>query len=173
MKIISLTIISALTLFIACTGNNSNNANQSTNQPTDKVVTNRIFARGPVITGTNAAYFDGTAYLNMMVTDETNFDCTVGNVTFEAGCKNNWHSHPGGQLLLVTAGEGYYQEKGKPIQLIKTGDVIEIHPNVVHWHGATPDSMMEHISIVTRSASMGPAAWFEPLSDEDYYSYNK
>lgn len=130
---------------------------------------NTIFPKGQKI---NNDHFEGTAWLQMIMTNTEAFDCTIGNVTFEAGCRNSWHSHPGGQILLVVSGEGYYQEKGQPIQLIRPGDVVEILPDVVHWHGAAPDSPMEHLAIGTRSG-MGPAVWGEPVSDEDYYSYKE
>lgn len=112
-------------------------------------------------------YFTGISYLQMLMTDEKNFDCSIGNVTFEKGCRNNWHSHPGGQILLVTDGGGYYQEKGNPARIIKAGDVIEIKPDVIHWHGATPRSEMTHIAISTRT-SLGPAVWGAPVTDEEY-----
>lgn len=70
----------------------------------------------------------------------------------------------------MTEGTGYYQEKGKPIQLLKKGDVVEILPNIVHWHGATPDSEFSHLAISTRS-SMGAAVWLEPVTDEEYNSF--
>jgi quercetin dioxygenase-like cupin family protein len=127
---------------------------------------NAIFPQGEKISNN---HFKGTAYLRMLMTNAETFDCTVGNVVFEAGCRNSWHSHPGGQILIVTSGEGYYQEKGTPVQVIKTGDVVEILPNVVHWHGATPDSRMEHIAIGTR-AGAGAAVWLEPVTDEEYNS---
>lgn len=107
-----------------------------------------------------------------MVTDKENFDATVGNVIFEPGVRTNWHSHPGGQILLCTKGTGYYQEKGKPIRLLKVGDVVEIVPNIVHWHGATPDSKFEHIAIGTQS-SKGSVVWLQPVSDEKYNSLIK
>jgi quercetin dioxygenase-like cupin family protein len=127
---------------------------------------NTIFPKGEKISN---SHFEGTAYLQMLMTDAGTFDCTVGNVTFEPGCRNSWHSHPGGQILLVTSGEGYYQEKGKPAQLIRTGDVVSILPDVIHWHGATPHSGMEHIAIGTK-ASAGAAVWLEPVTDEEYSS---
>jgi quercetin dioxygenase-like cupin family protein len=127
---------------------------------------NAIFPQGEKILNNN---FNGTAYLRMLMTNAETFDCTVGNVVFEAGCRNSWHSHPGGQILIVTSGEGYYQEKGKPVQVIKTGYVIEIPPNVVHWHGATLHSRMEHIAIGTK-ASAGASVWLEPVTDEEYHS---
>lgn len=129
----------------------------------------RIFPKGVVI---NNDYFSGTAWLQMLSTDKENFDATIGNVVFEPGVRNNWHSHPGGQILLCTKGTGYYQEKGKPIQLLNVGDVVEILPDVVHWHGATPDSEFEHIAISTQ-LSKGSVVWLEPVTDEEYNSYKK
>jgi quercetin dioxygenase-like cupin family protein len=140
--------------------------NQSKEEKTMKT-SETIFPKGELI---NNDYFNSKAWLQMLVTDKENFDLTIGNVTFEPGCRNNWHWHPGGQILLCTKGQGYYQEKGKPIQLLNVGDVVEILPNVVHWHGATPDSEFEHIAISPQSHK-GAVVWQEPVSDEDYNSY--
>lgn len=126
-----------------------------------------IFPIGEII---DNEYFSGKAWLQMLVTDQQNFDVVIGNVTFEPGVRNNWHSHPGGQILLCTEGQGYYQEEGKPIRLLNAGDVVEILPNVVHWHGATPDSRFSHIAISTR-VSLGGAVWMQPVSDEEYNRY--
>lgn len=131
--------------------------------------TNEIFPKGEVITGANAANFSGIAYLEMLMTNAADFDCSIGNVSFEPGCRNSWHSHPGGQILLVTAGEGYYQEKGKSIQLIKAGNVIEIKPDILHWHGATPNTAMTHLAISTQ-VHLGTVVWGEPVTDEQYNS---
>ena len=125
--------------------------------------TNGIFPKGQKA----EANFTGTAWVQMLVADNASFDTQVYNVTFEPGCRNYWHSHPGGQLLLVTSGEGYYQEQGQPIRLLKPGDVVEIKPDVVHWHGATPDSELVHLGITTQ-AGKGPATWYEPVSDAEY-----
>ncbi|MDR2010899.1 MAG: cupin domain-containing protein [Bacteroidales bacterium] len=118
------------------------------------------------------AYFTGTAWVEMLVSDDKTFDTQVYNVTFEPGCRNYWHSHPGGQLLLVTSGKGYYQEKGKPIQLLQPGDVVEIKPDIIHWHGAAPDSEFIHIGITTQ-AEKGVAVWYDSVSDEDYNNYKQ
>lgn len=84
-----------------------------------------------------AQYFVGQSYLNMLSTERV----TIGNVTFEPGCRNNWHiHHKGGQILLCTAGRGYYQEWGKEAQELHPGDVVNIPPEVKHWHGAAKDS---------------------------------
>jgi quercetin dioxygenase-like cupin family protein len=162
-------IFSACLVVIMTACSNKSGNNESTMESSNDVQLNAIFPKGEEISNNN---FEGIAYLQWLMTDTENFDCTLGNVTFEPGCRNSWHSHPGGQILIVIAGEGYYQERGKPIQLIKKGDIIPIKPDVVNWHGATPDSAMEHLAIGTRS-NMGPAVWYEPVSDEDYYSYAK
>ncbi|MEW5920753.1 MAG: cupin domain-containing protein [Bacillota bacterium] len=123
-----------------------------------------IFSKGEKITN---EYFIGTAWLEMLVSHDSIFNCPIYNVTFEPGARNNWHKHPGGQILLVTGGKGYYQEEGKPVQVIKEGDVVKIHPNVKHWHGATPDSWFVHVGIST-NPQKGDAEWLEPVTDEEY-----
>lgn len=114
-----------------------------------------------------AAYFTGIAWVKTLVPAGDLTDTLVGDVTFEAGCRNNWHTHPQGQVLVVTAGTGYYQEKGKPAQLLRVGEAVSIAPNVVHWHGATQDSRFTHISI-NPNASKGVVDWGVPVTDEEY-----
>lgn len=113
-------------------------------------------------------YFTGTAWVKMLVTDDNKiYNCQVYDVRFEPGTKTKWHAHPGGQILLITDGTGYYQEKGKPARLLKKGDVVEIPPDVVHWHGAAADSGFVHIGI-SSSTQKGPAGWFSEVTDEEY-----
>lgn len=107
------------------------------------------------------ANFSGNAYLKMVFTDEKPLNTSIGNVTFAPGSRNNWHSHKVGQVLLVTGGEGWYQEEGKAAQLIKKGDVVNILPNVKHWHGATKDSWFVHLAMTP-----GETEWLEPVDDE-------
>lgn len=110
-----------------------------------------------------AQFFVGQSYLQRLVADP-DVNVGVGNVTFEPGCRNNWHIHQDGfQLLLVTGGEGWYQEEGKEAQFLKAGDVIVTHDGVKHWHGATSDSWFEHIAITA-----GTPIWLEQVSDEEY-----
>lgn len=91
-----------------------------------------------------AQYFVGQSYLNMLSTERV----TIGNVTFEPGCRNNWHiHHKGGQILLCTAGRGYYQEWGKEAPELHPGDVVNIPPEVKHWHGAAKDSWFAHLAV--------------------------
>jgi 4-carboxymuconolactone decarboxylase len=101
------------------------------------------------------------------LTSMKELNAPVSNVTFEPGCRNNWHSHTGGQLLICVGGEGYYQEKGKPARRLKAGDVIEIAPDVVHWHGAAPDSWFSHLAIECNPQT-NSNAWFDPVTDEEY-----
>ncbi|BBH19238.1 cupin [Paenibacillus baekrokdamisoli] len=128
-----------------------------------------IFPKGQKITNN---YFIGEAWLEMLVPFDTTFNCPVGNVTFEPGARNNWHKHAGGQILLVTSGIGYYQEEGKPVQVLHEGDVVKIAPNVKHWHGANPDSWFSHIAIST-NVHRGDTEWLKPVTDEEYNNLNK
>ncbi|QEC66359.1 cupin domain-containing protein [Panacibacter ginsenosidivorans] len=125
---------------------------------------NAIFPKGE---RAPADYFTGTAWLKMLVQANDIFNTSIGNVTFEPGTRNNWHKHPGGQILIVTDGVGYYQEKGKPIQTIRRGDVIQIPPDVVHWHGASHNSEMTHLAINTNTQK-GIVEWLERVTDEEY-----
>jgi quercetin dioxygenase-like cupin family protein len=120
----------------------------------------------------SADHFTGTAWVKMLVTNDPTFNTTVGNVVFKAGARNNWHTHPGGQILIVTHGVGYYQEKGKPIKLIHTGDVVTIPPDIEHWHGASADSEMTHLAINTNTQK-GVVVWLQRVTDEEYYSLKK
>ncbi len=116
--------------------------------------------------------FTGTTHVQMLTVDGKNFDAISYNVTFAPGSRTYWHSHPGGQLLYCTSGEGCYQEKGEPVRYLKVGDVVEIKPDVVHWHGATPNSEFIHLGISTQ-LSKGPADWFGEVTDKEYDNATK
>lgn len=92
--------------------------------------------------------FTGEVWLAPL-SEQKELNVPMANVTFEPGCRNSWHSHKAGQLLIATAGIGYYQEKGKSARRLFPGDIVEIAPDVVHWHGAAPDSWFAHIAITT------------------------
>ncbi|MBS5410648.1 cupin domain-containing protein [Bacteroides thetaiotaomicron] len=124
----------------------------------------KIFPKGDLISSPN---FTGAAWLQRLMTDADKFDVVISNVVFDPGVRNSWHSHPGGQILIATSGKGYYQERGKPVQILNAGDVVAIPSNVVHWHGAAPDSEFIHIAINTK-VSLGPAVWYEKVTDEEY-----
>ena len=126
----------------------------------------QIFPQGEKLPEEFSAYFIGQAYRAPLVRDEA-LNCPVSNVTFSPGCRNNWHSHTGGQLLLVTAGRGYYQERGEPARLLLPGDVVEIAPDVEHWHGAAPDSWFAHLAVETNPQT-NENRWLEPVDDAQY-----
>lgn len=111
-----------------------------------------------------APYFSGQSYLAVLSTEGV----FSANVTFEPRCRNNWHiHHKGGQILFCTAGLGWYQEKGKPVQALKPGDVVNIPAGVTHWHGARKDGWFSHISLNV-PAEGAYNEWLEPVSDEEY-----
>jgi quercetin dioxygenase-like cupin family protein len=111
-----------------------------------------------------AQYFIGQSYLAPL----TKEGVSTNNVTFEPGCRNNWHiHHQGGQILLCTAGKGWFQEEGKPAQLLLPGDVVNIAPGIKHWHGAVKDSWFSHVAIAV-PAEGASNEWLEPVNDEHY-----
>lgn len=126
----------------------------------------QMFPQGDENPPVNAQYFIGQSYLAPLTHNKA-LNCPVYNVTFEPGCRNNWHSHTGGQLLIVTAGRGYYQEKGKAARELLPGDIVEIAPNVMHWHGAAPDSWFSHLAIECNPQT-NKNTWLEAVDDEQY-----
>lgn len=150
MKRLIITTCTALIL-ISCNTNNNT------------MKTDTIFPKGQLA----KENFTGDTWVEMLMTDVENFDAMSYNVTFAPGSRTNWHSHPGGQLLFCTSGQGYYQEEGKPAQLLKAGDVVEIKPNVLHWHGAAPNHEFVHLGISTQLAK-GPVEWNGPVTDQEY-----
>lgn len=114
-----------------------------------------------------AQYFVGQSYLHMLSTQQV----FIGNVTFEPGYRNNWHIHHaksgGGQILLVTAGKGWYQEWGQPAKELHPGDVVNIPANVKHWHGAAADSWFAHLAVEVPGEDCS-TEWCEPVDAEAY-----
>lgn len=110
--------------------------------------------------------FTGEVWLSTL-SQEKELNVPMSNVTFEPGCRNSWHSHTGGQILIATAGIGYYQEKGKPARRLFPGDMVEIAPGVVHWHGAAPDSWFAHIAVSCNPSTNKPT-WLNAVTDEEY-----
>ncbi|MCM1107823.1 MAG: carboxymuconolactone decarboxylase family protein [Clostridium sp.] len=114
-----------------------------------------------------AQYFIGNSYLYPV----TNVGVHLTNVTFEPRCRNNWHIHHatkgGGQLLVCMAGEGWYQEEGKPAVRMRPGDVVNIPANVKHWHGATCDHWFAHLAMEVPGENQ-TNEWLEPVDDEQY-----
>lgn len=114
-----------------------------------------------------AKYFIGQSYLAPLSTEQVG----VYNVTFEPGCRNNWHVHHakngGGQILICVAGRGFYQEWGKPAQELRPGDVVNIAPGVKHWHGAAPESWFSHLALEVPGEEASNE-WLEPVGDGEY-----
>ena len=125
---------------------------------------NTIFPKGEPLPEKFSKYFIGKAYLNMLTTTGV----PIGNVTFEPACRNNWHiHHKGGQILLVTEGRGWYQEWEKEVQELHPGDVVNIPPEVKHWHGAAKDSTFSHLAVEV-PAKDASNEWLEAVTDEVY-----
>ena len=127
-----------------------------------------VFGRGAENTA-YAQYFSGASFLNPLTDPKKTV--FLANVTFEPGCRNNWHIHHaasgGGQLLICTAGEGWYQEEGQPAVSLQPGTVITIPANVKHWHGAKRDRWFSHIAVEVPGTEC-KNEWCEPVSDADY-----
>lgn len=143
-------------LFAAC---NNNLKMEETKQQS-----NLVFPQGEKITNAN---FTGTAYLKSLIDADSLNSISVGNVTFEAGARSKWHKHPAGQILLAIEGVGYYQEKGKPKQILRKGDVIKCLPDIPHWHGASADTAFVQVAITGREK--GETVWLEEVTDEVYH----
>ena len=115
-------------------------------------------------------YFIGKSYLNPLVDMEDNL-AFIANVTFEPGCRNNWHIHHassgGGQVLICIAGKGWYQEDGRDAVELKPGMLVEIKPGVKHWHGAQKDSWFAHLAVEIPGEDTS-SEWLEPVSDDHY-----
>ncbi len=114
-----------------------------------------------------AEFFTGNAWVTGLIANDSVFTTAGGEVYFEAGARSNWHLHPAGQILIVTAGVGYHQIKGQPIEIIRKGDVVKCPPNVLHWHGASKDTSMSHVYILPNTEK-GIVEWKEPVTDEEY-----
>ena len=116
-----------------------------------------------------AEYFTGNVWMKLLVPADTILNCQIANDVFEPGARNYWHTHPGGQILIVTDGIGYYQERGKPIKTIRKGDVVTILPDLEHWHGASPDSEFTHIAVNSNIQNGKIVVWLSRVTDDEYY----
>jgi quercetin dioxygenase-like cupin family protein len=128
-----------------------------------------IFPKGNKLPNDN---FTGNAFLHPMAAKDSNNEFALGCVTFEPGARTIWHTHPKGQVLIVTEGEGFNQEKGKPAQVLKKGDVVNIPANTEHWHGASLNSKLVHIAITNYKGDEN-VVWLQPVTDEEYNQVNK
>jgi alkylhydroperoxidase/carboxymuconolactone decarboxylase family protein YurZ/quercetin dioxygenase-like cupin family protein len=122
-----------------------------------------------VSAGSSNSNFVGTVSATMMVTPDSVFNTQLGSVTFAPSARTNWHYHPSGQILVITEGTAYYQEKGKPKQILTKGQVVKCPPGVHHWHGASPHGSMTHLAM-TPDLSKGGVVWLDAVTDETYNS---
>ena len=155
-------IIFAIAIFmIACGSNMKAEENMNTEVPQISA-----FPVGDPNTGYQQ-YFTGKSWISRL-TFNKDLNTPIANVTFEPGCRNNWHKHDGGQILIAVGGTGYYQERGKAARRLLPGDVVEIAQNIEHWHGAAPDSWFSHLAIECNPQQKGKNVWLERVSDADY-----
>ena len=138
-------------------------------QTATPVDTGAIFPKGQ---RAPAANFTGTVWVYQLIEPDSAFNIPVGYVTFEPGARSHWHSHAGGQVLLAMGGIGYYQEKGKPIRVLRKGDSVKCPPNVPHWHGASPTAGFRQVAITPNTAT-GRVNWLQPVTDVEYNSLTK
>lgn len=124
------------------------------------------FQKGEVSTVNNHT---GTVWLTELNQPDSTIDCVIAIATFAPNSKLDWHIHPAGQILLITEGTGYYQERGKPIQIVHKGDVIKCQPGVEHWHGSAPGSTFTYIAVGTNTAK-GKTIWLKRVTDAEYNS---
>lgn len=115
-------------------------------------------------------HFTGVVWVNMNVLPEDGYNANIGTVTFEPTSRTNWHSHKSGQILFIVKGTGYYQLEGEQIQIMKEGDVVKIPKNIKHWHGASHQSTMQHIAMIT-DYDEDKTEWFEPVTDDIYNTF--
>lgn len=159
-------LILVLNTILACNQNTSTK-NLQENNTTVKETNNKVSAIFPKGNKGPEKLFTGNAY-NFGFNLDSTYTTVAGNVYFEPGARSNWHSHPGGQVLIITDGVGYHQLEGEPVQIIKKGDIIQCPPNVRHWHGASAETGLQQIYMVPNTEK-GVVNWMEPVTDDQYY----
>lgn len=113
-----------------------------------------------------AVHHKGDVWLNELSHPDSIFNFNIAFASFAAGARLDWHSHPAGQVLLITEGVGYYQEKGKPLQTVQKGEVIKCQPDIEHWHGATPQNSFSYLA--NTPTHKGKTVWRQAVSDAEY-----
>ena len=157
MKSLFITAAFLTLLTISCRENKSENKGAALQA---------IFSKGEKGAPEN---FTGNAWNTGLVTNDSNYNTVIGNVYFEPGARSNWHTHPSGQILIITDGVGYHQIQGQPKQTIRKGDVVKCPPNVLHWHGASRDTGMQQLYILPKTEK-GIVTWLQKVTDEEYNS---
>lgn len=159
------TVLTLLTL-VAC---NENRPKTMTMEQTKNNIGTSIFPQGQQ---GPSEWFTGTTWVSSLVNPDQIEDLySVGQVTFEAGGRTLWHTHPAGQILLVTEGKGWYQERGQEARPLTRGDVVIIPKDVEHWHGAASDSRFVHIAISNMREGSN-VTWMTPVTEAEYQEVN-
>ncbi|QDK80479.1 cupin domain-containing protein [Spirosoma sp. KCTC 42546] len=138
-------------------------------QPATQTDAGAIFPKGQRAPASN---FTGTVWVQQLIEPDSAINIPVGYVTFEPGARSHWHRHAGGQVLLALGGIGYYQEQGKPIQILRKGDAVKCPPNIPHWHGASPTVEFRQVAITPNTAT-GRVTWLQPVTDQEYNNVKK
>ncbi len=110
----------------------------------------------------------GTIWLNELSKPDSILNYSIAVATYAPGAKLDWHIHPAGQVLVITEGTGYYQERGKPKQIVHKGDVVKCLPGVQHWHGASPESSFAYFAVTP--AQNGKTIWLKRVTDQEYHA---
>lgn len=158
MKLLQIALV-IITAAIVLSCNQTKEKNENTTHELEA-----IFPKGTL---GSKDLFTGNAHHIGLVDADTVYNTAIGNVYFEPGARSNWHLHPAGQILIITDGIGYHQIEGKPVEIIKKGDVIKCPPNVRHWHGASPDVGLQQLYIVPNTEK-GIVDWDEAVTNEQY-----
>jgi quercetin dioxygenase-like cupin family protein len=125
--------------------------------------TESIFPKGDI---SNTKNHTGTVWLKLLNAPDSVINYAIAQATFAPGAKLDWHIHPLGQILMITEGTGYYQEKGKAIQIVHKGDIIKCTPGVPHWHGAAPNSSFAYIAV--SNGKNNETKWLQPVTEAEY-----
>lgn len=165
MKSTALKLTVAAALLVSYTGREA----IAQTRPAAPAEAEAIFPKGQRAPARN---FTGTVWVQQLIEPDSALNVPVGYVTFEPGARSHWHSHPGGQVLLAMGGIGYYQERGKPLRVLRKGDAVKCPPNVPHWHGASPTVGFLQIAITPNTAT-GRVTWLEPVTDAEYNGLKK
>ena len=160
MKLLLITVLAFSVLIFSCKEKPTKMTNDNTLQ--------NIFPKGEP---GPPEHFTGKAWNFGLVPNDSVYNTVVGNVYFEPGARSNWHSHPSGQILIITDGVGFHQIQGQPRQTIRKGDVVICPPNVMHWHGASPDTGLQQLYIIPNT-DKGIVRWLHPVSNKEYNNGN-
>jgi quercetin dioxygenase-like cupin family protein len=162
-KLTAAILITSIVLLVAACKNDQNQLKTTEQNNTS------LFPKGEKLPN---EWFTGNAFLKPLLAKDKNNEFALGSVTFEPGARTVWHTHPKGQVLLVTEGQGFYQIKGKPAQALKKGDVVNVPEDTEHWHGASATNTLVHIALTNYKGNEN-VVWLQPVTDEEYKSVTK